>query len=74
MLENVRTKAVSKNVYSRKENFRGGRFTKVQTDSQLQQHQKKHEIQDSHKEIVDIVTEFPKDKIEWYRLIDMELP
>ena len=63
------SKSTSKNVYRKGRKFCGNRYK----GSSLTSTKEKKKVHDSrsHKKVIDIPTEFPKESIEGYRIVDM---
>ena len=64
------SKSTSKNVYRKGRKFHGNRYTKKGSLTSTKEKKKVHDSR-SHKRVIDIPTEFPKESIEGYRIIDM---
>ena len=65
------SKSTSKNVYRKGRKVHGNRYTKKGSSITSTKEKKKVHDSRSHKKVIDIPTEFPKESIEGYRIIDM---
>ena len=65
------SKPTSKNLYRKGRKFHGNRYTKKGSSLTSTKEKKKVHDSRSHKKVIDIPTEFPKESIEGYRIIDM---